>query len=43
MDYVQRVKTCFSNNPHTYKQFSEILVRNKSSADSVPLCCFVFA
>jgi len=41
MDYVQRVKTCFSNDPDTYKQLLEILVGHESSADNVRLCDYV--
>jgi paired amphipathic helix protein Sin3a len=39
MDYVQRVKTRFSNDPDIYKQFLEILVSHKSNADNVGLGC----
>ena len=39
MDYVQRIKTRFSNDPDTYKQFLEILASHKSSANNVRLCC----
>ena len=39
MDYVQRIKTRFSNDPDTYKQFLEILSSHKSSANNVCLCC----
>jgi histone deacetylase complex regulatory component SIN3 len=35
MDYVQRIKTRFSNDPDTYKQFLEILSSHKSSANNV--------
>lgn len=41
MDYVQRVKTCFSNDPDTYKQLLEVLVGHESSADNVRLCYYV--
>jgi len=34
MNYVQRVKTRFSNDPDTYKQFLEILASHKSSANN---------
>ncbi|KAI0302797.1 hypothetical protein B0F90DRAFT_1627282 [Multifurca ochricompacta] len=34
MDYVQRIKTRFSNDPDTYKQFLEILSSHKSSENS---------
>ena len=37
MDYVQRIKTRFSNDPDTYKQFLEILSSHKSSANNVRL------
>ena len=35
MEYVQRIKTRFSNDPDTYKQFLEILSNYKSSANNV--------
>lgn len=38
MDYVQRIKTRFSNDPDTYKQFLEIIASHKSSTDNVRLC-----
>ncbi|KAH8992694.1 hypothetical protein EDB92DRAFT_541726 [Lactarius akahatsu] len=34
MEYVQRIKTRFSNDPDTYKQFLEILSNYKSSANN---------
>ncbi|THH20323.1 hypothetical protein EW146_g1003 [Bondarzewia mesenterica] len=34
MDYVQRIKTRFSDDPDTYKQFLEILSSHKSSANN---------
>ncbi|KAI0263083.1 hypothetical protein BC834DRAFT_939102 [Gloeopeniophorella convolvens] len=34
MDYVQRIKTRFSSDPDTYKQFLEILSSHKSSANN---------
>ncbi|KAI9451486.1 hypothetical protein F5148DRAFT_1378838 [Russula earlei] len=34
MDYVQRIKTRFSNDPDTYRQFLEILASHKSSANN---------
>ena len=42
MEYVQRIKTRFSNDPDTYKQFLEILSNYKSSANnvrSIPISC----
>jgi len=38
MDYVQRIKTRFINDPDTYKQFLEILASHKSIANNVGLC-----
>ena len=37
MDYVQRIKTRFSDDPHTYKQFLEILSTHKASANNVSI------
>jgi paired amphipathic helix protein Sin3a len=37
MDYVQRIKTRFINDPDTYKQFLEILASHKSIANNVSL------
>ncbi|KAH9983794.1 hypothetical protein BJV74DRAFT_878832 [Russula compacta] len=34
LDYVQRIKTRFSNDPDKYKQFLEILASHKSSANN---------
>ncbi|TFY70749.1 hypothetical protein EVG20_g2247 [Dentipellis fragilis] len=34
MDYVQRIKTRFSDDPDTYKQFLEILSSHKSNANN---------
>jgi paired amphipathic helix protein Sin3a len=35
MDYVQRIKTRFINDPDTYKQFLEILASHRSIANNV--------
>lgn len=35
MDYVQRIKTRFSHDPETYKQFLEILSNHKSNSHDV--------
>lgn len=35
MDYVQRIKTRFSHDPDTYKQFLEILSNHKSNSHDV--------
>lgn len=40
MDYVQRIKTRFTNDPDTYKQFLEILASHKSTANNVSPCSF---
>jgi len=40
MDYVQRIKTRFSNDPDICKQFLEILACHKSSADNEHLCYY---
>ena len=42
MEYVQRIKTRFSNDPDTYKQFLEILSNYKSSANNVRLSASPF-
>ena len=39
MDYAQRIKTQFINDPDAYKQFLDILAGHRSSADNVCLCC----
>jgi paired amphipathic helix protein Sin3a len=41
MDYVQRIKTRFINDPDTYKQFLEILASHKSIANNVRLCVLI--
>ena len=38
MDYVQRIKTRFINDPDTYKQFLEILASHRSIANNVGFC-----
>ncbi|TFY80565.1 hypothetical protein EWM64_g3447 [Hericium alpestre] len=37
MDYVQKIKTRFSDDPETYKQFLEILSNHKVNANNVSL------
>ena len=45
MDYVQRTKTRFSDDPHTYQQFLKILSTYKAGANnvSIPLRLYIYS